>query len=170
MSIFDTNHFEHRGNTENDTALTTANQTQQCIIELCSGTLRSIKIFTPDLQKDLYDNEKFRETLLNFCRGNRHAQIQILTADTSKAIRQGHQLIHLAKKLTSVVKIKIQADEYQNSAISFLLADQANFIFKNLQNNYTFSSECKYRNTILQDFFSAAWEQAEQDIESRNIY
>ncbi|VAW70617.1 hypothetical protein MNBD_GAMMA09-370 [hydrothermal vent metagenome] len=170
MSLFDTINFEHRGNTENDIQLKTDNETQQAVIDLSSNALRNIKIFTPDLQKEIYANNTFRETLIGFAKGNRHAQIQILTADTSKAIKQGHPLIPLAKKLTSALTIKIQPEEYQSSAISFLLIDQSNFIFRNLHNKYTFISECKYRNNILQAFFSDAWEQAEQDIETRNIY
>ena len=170
MSLFDSTNFEYQGNTENDVTLKTGEDIQQSIIDISSSALRSIKIFTPDLQRNLYDNEDFRNTLLNFARGNRHAQIQILTADTSKAIRHGHQLIRLAQKLTSVVQIRIQAEEYRNPSVSFILADQSKFLFKNPSNQYAFISECEYRHNRLELFFTSAWEQAEQDIETRNIF
>ncbi len=170
MSIFNTTSFVRQGNTENDIQLSSTDEISESVIHLSTTALRSIKIFTPDLEHKLYDNELFRQTLLSFCRGNRHAQIQILAADTSSAIHYGHQLIRLTQQLTSSMQIRNTPEEYQSTGISFLLIDRSSFIFKaDSTKNTALESDCKHRTNRLVEFFTPAWEQAMQDPQTQRL-
>ncbi len=170
MSMFISNNFERQGNTENDLPLKGAEEICSEINSLSSSALKSIKIFSPDLEHALYNNENLRQTLLSFARGNRYAQIQILAHDTSEAMRQGHQLIRLSQQITSAMQLRITPEEYQNDDLSFLLIDQSVFIFNADSNKHrAFKSNCKNRAEILLDFFNRVWEQAEQDSKTRRL-
>lgn len=170
MSIFDIKNFERSGNTDNDIYLENNDDTKESINKITSSALRTIKIFTPNLQRDIYDNEDFRENLLHFTRGNRHAQIQILVNDSSFAIQQGHRLIRLAQKLTSAMQIRITPEDYQDTTMSFILVDQSDFLFKaDITANRALLSNCKHRSNRLLEFFTPAWEQAEIDPQIRRI-
>jgi len=168
--MFNTTNFERQGNSEKDIQLEDNEQTREAIIEISETALRSIKIFTPDLEHRLYDNELFIKNLLNFVRGNRHAQIQILVSDTSHSIRYGHRLLRLAQKLTSAMKIKITPEEYRIARISFLQVDQTDFIFKHdYSKKIAIQSSCKSRNIKLHELFNPAWEQAEDALNSKTL-
>ena len=170
MSLFNTKDFERQGNSENDIQLDNADDTREAIIQLSSTALRSIKIFTPDFEHDLYDNDELRKALLQFTRGNRHAQIQILVSDLSKAIHYGHRLIRLAQQLTSVMQIKNTPEDYQDTNIGFILIDQTSFIFKaDASKQPAVQSECKNRANKLNEFFTPAWEHAQTDPQIRRI-
>lgn len=170
MSIFDITNFERSGNTDNDVQLDNNDDIKNAINKITETALRTIKIFTPDLQHNLYDNDLFREILLNFTRGNRHAQIQILVNDSSAAIQQGHRLIRLAQNLTSAMQIKNTPEEYQDTSMSFILIDQSDFVFKaNSTANKALLTDCKHRSNKLLEFFTPAWEQAELDTQIRRI-
>jgi len=170
MSYFDFSNFERQGNIDNDIQLNGNEEISQSVIELSSGTLRSIKIFTPDLEHAIYNNDRFRENLLSFARGNRHAQIQILVEDLSSAMHNGHRLIQLAQQLTSALTIKNTPEDYQNTNITFVVFDQSNFIFKpDRSSSYAISSDCKHRANRLLELFTPAWEQAEQSVQTRRI-
>jgi len=170
MQLFNSTNFEQQGNTENDIQLNNNDEICESIIQLSSNALKSIKIFTPDLEHHLYNNDNVRKILLDFTRGNRHAQIQILAADTDSAIRQGHQLIRLAQQITSSMQIRITPEEYQNENMSFLLIDQSHFIFKSdITKSKAISSNCKQRANKLLDFFTLTWEQATQDLKTKRI-
>jgi len=164
MSIFDSTNFERQGNTENDTQLENINDTRKAILKLTDSALRNIKIFTPNLEPELYDTDRFRKALLDFSRGNRHAKIQILATNTENAAHQGHQLIRLAQHSPSILQIKNTSKDYQALNFSFLLIDQSNFVFKRTNSGSTLLlSNCTHRANRLLEFFTAAWEQSEID-------
>jgi len=170
MQLFNSTNFEHQGNTDNDTQLNNNDEICESTIQLSSNALKSIKIFTPDLEHHLYSSDNFRKNLLDFTRGNRHAQVQILVTDTDSAMRQGHQLIHLAQQITSSMQIRITPEEYENENISFLLIDQSNFIFKaDITKSKAINSNCKQRANKLLDFFTLVWEQAKPDSQSQRL-
>ena len=170
MSIFDVASFERQGNTEHDIHFDNSEGVSNAICQIADSALRTIKIFTPNLEKDLYDNECFREVLLKFARGNRQAQIQILATDTTTAIHHGHRLIPLAQQIPSSMEIRNTPEDYQDTSISFILIDQSSFIFKpDHASKDAIQSECKHRANKLQEFFTPAWEQAEQDPHTRRF-
>lgn len=161
MPLFNSTHFERQGNTVDDITLDSNNDIRESVTQLSTTALRNIKIFTPDLESPLYNNDDFRKNLLDFARGNRHAQIEILVTDTDSAIRQGHRLIHLAQQMTSALQIRNTPEAYQNENISFLLIDQSAFLFKaNYTKQHAITSECNYRTNKLYDFFTLIWEQS----------
>jgi len=168
--MINTTNFERQGNIENDISIDNIEQTREEILKITKTALRSIKIFTPNLERDLYNNNDFREALLNFCRGNRHAKIQLLSADTSHGVQYGHQLIRLAKKITSSMQIRNTPEEYQEEKISFILIDKSDFIFKqDYTKQYALKSDCKSRAIKLYEIFTTIWEQAEQDPQTKTI-
>lgn len=166
MKIFNTSNFLIQGNIENDEALESVEDSAKKVISLANSALRSIKIFTAELQPSLYNRETIKKCFLNFLRGNRHAQIQILISDSTLALQCGHHLIHLAQELPSKVEIRITPEDYRNTGMSFLLLDNRGFIYQADQAIY---STCKYRANKLLDFFTPAWEQAEQDPQTRRV-
>ena len=171
MSLFELSDFERTGNTEQDTHFTDLNGTRDAINQITQQTLKTIRIFTPDLEAAVYDNEEFTKNLLAVVRGNRHAQIQILAFETTSAINCGHALLRLAHELTSTIEIRIPAEEYQQTSISFLLADKKGFVFRANAKEYNgiYNPDCKYRSQKLAEIFTAAWEHAEPDLQSRRL-
>ena len=170
MATFDFTNFERKGNTENDIQLNSAQEISAAVIHATEKTLRTIKIFTPDLEAETYNNDELRKQLLAFTQGNRHAQIQILVDDISAALRSGHKLIGLAQQLSSIVTIKDTPADYLGTHISFILFDQAGFIFKSNNTSHSaISSNCKNRSNKLHAFFTSAWDQAEQNIHTRRL-
>lgn len=171
MATFNSSNFERQGNTKNDIALNNQDAKRESILKLSNSALRSIKIFTPDLEPELYDNEKLRENLLAFVRGNRHAKIQILVTDTALATQKGHQLIRLAQQLTSSFQIRNTPEEYQQNNMSFLLIDQSSFFYKPSERTQpAIQSECKLRTSKLHEFFTLTWEQSEVDPASQSFH
>ena len=158
------------GNTEQDQMLHSLADMHTAMLEATRNALRSIRINTPDLENDLYDYDPFISALTAFVRNNRHASIQILVQDTRSAIQRGHSLIRLAQRLTSSIEIRKPAskDQYNNS--SFIVFDNAGFIFKtNHSNSALYNKQCKPRATKLLEIFIPAWELSEQDIETRRL-
>jgi len=54
MAAFDFTNFERKGNIENDIQLNSAQAISEAVIQETENTLRSIKIFIPDLEAEIY--------------------------------------------------------------------------------------------------------------------
>jgi len=172
MSNFGLENFERTGNIEQDSHFTELDSARYFINQLCQQTLKIIRIFTPDLEAALYDNEEFTKNLLNMVRGNRHAKIQILTLETASASRRGHALLRLAHELTSTIEIRIPTEEYQQTGVAFMLSDTSGFVFRPDSKEYNgiYNPGCKSRSQKLAEIFTSMWEHAETDLQSRRLH
>ena len=171
MSLFDLSDFERQGNIDNDVRFNSPEEEKELLIPLVSNALRTIQIYTPDLEPIIYNNQEFIDSLLNMARGNRHAKIQVLALDTSTGAHQGHALLRLAHQLTSTIEIRIPTEEYQEENMAFILVDQKAFIYRPDVKSFDgiYSPECKYRAGKLSETFTMVWEHAEQDTEARRL-
>jgi hypothetical protein len=59
-------------------------------------------LMTPDLEHERFDNELFINALSAFARSSRYTKTQILLADTRLAIEDGHRVIKLVRRLSSL--------------------------------------------------------------------
>lgn len=158
------------GNTDQDQVLDTLPAIQATLLEATGNTLRSIRINTPNLETELYDYDPFISALTGFVRGNRHASIQILVQNSDDAIKRGHGLIRLAQRLTSSIEIRTPASEEHFTQASFIIFDNAGFLYRNIgDRTAVYNQQCKQRAGKLLEIFTPAWEQAEQDIETRRL-
>jgi len=170
MAIIDFTNFERQGNIDDDLRLESANEITQAVLEQTANTLQSIKIFSHDLEKDIYNNDDFRAALLKLAQGNRHAAVQILVNDISTALNEGHKLIGLAQQISSIATIKDTPVDYQGLNVSFILFDKDCFIFKPDKNiNMAIQSNCRSRANRLAEFFDSAWAYAEQNPHTRRL-
>jgi len=171
MGIFDLSEFERQGNIEDDIHFDGIDQEKDLLVRATSSTLRSIQIYTPDLEPAIYNNQLFIDNLLTMSRGNRHAQIQILAADTTSAVRNGHLLIRLAHQLTSVIEFRKPVDEYREDNVAFVLIDKKGFLYRPDISYFSgiYNPDCKYRSEKLSEIFTIAWEHAEIDVETQRL-
>lgn len=68
MAIIDFTNFERQGKTEDDIRLESANEITQAVLQQTASTLQTVKIFSHDLEKDIYNNDAFRAALLKLAR------------------------------------------------------------------------------------------------------
>ena len=171
MSVFDLTDFERQGNVENDVHFTSLDEAKELLSQLIGSALRTIQIYTPDLEPTLYNNQAFVDGILAMSRGNRHAQIQILALDTTSAAHHGHAILRLAHQLTSTIEIKIPSEEYQEENLAYILVDKKGFIFRADSNTSEgiYNPDCKYRSNKLSEIFTMAWDHADVDPETRRL-
>jgi hypothetical protein len=98
---------------------------QQAAIALLAQAKREVLIVTTNLEHERFDNEDFINALSAFARSSRYATTRILVADPSLAVTEGHRLVKLARKLSSLVEIRQLHDDDIDSSQpqSWLVAD-----------------------------------------------
>lgn len=161
-----------QGNYDQDQQLSGPDAVRNAVEEISGQATRSIRILSHDLEPLIYDQQPFLDNLLNMARGNRFASIQILVADSSLAVKRGHGLIRLARKLTSAMQFRILPQDYDSSRNVFLLVDQCGFVYRSDYSSMQgiMNAQCEFRSKILADEFDRAWELGQHDPQTQNIY
>jgi hypothetical protein len=84
---------------------------QNAAIALLAQSKREILIVTPDLEHARFDNDEFINALSAFSRSSRYAVTRLLIANPSLAVTEGHRLVKLARKLSSLIDIRQLHDD-----------------------------------------------------------
>ena len=84
---------------------------------------KSVKIFTQELDPELYDQPEFLKIMSDVARNRKHCKIQILIRSPEKAAKSGHRLVELQKRLTSAIQIHSIPEGEASNNDEFMVVD-----------------------------------------------
>ncbi len=95
-----------------------------CAIDrMAEQAKRRVKIFTQELDHELYDRPELSDLLLTACRENKGCVISILLKDANRAAKHGHRLVDLQQRLPSGVEIRTLPREYEDMTDEYFIVD-----------------------------------------------
>jgi hypothetical protein len=103
--------------------LSTLDEYRAAVAELATRAQRSMSIYTPDLEPQLYDQDCFLEPMKRLVLARSHARLRVLIADPGRAAREGNRFMQMARRLTSYIDLRNVAPEYRSNPCSFIVAD-----------------------------------------------
>ena len=133
---------------------------------------RKINIFSQDFDTEFLDNDQVSDALRTFVvENNRAARVRLLIQRPENAIRQGHKLVELARKLTSFLEIRRPASQHAAIADAYLTFDNNSYLYRELGNRPE-GSGC-YQNSLrtleLNRKFDEIWAMSEPEPEFRRL-
>jgi len=132
---------------------------------------RQIRIFSPDLDPNIFDNDELRNRLFNFASQHPYAEIHILVKNPLLLVQNGHRLLHLYHRLPSRVQMRTLKPANKTSHTEFMLTDQTGILYKQSLNRYT--GYAVYWSpldaTELANEFDTLWNASEPDPELRSL-
>lgn len=100
-------------------------------LQLLARTKRRLAIELPRLDAELYSSSAELDELRRIATAGRGAQIRILLHDPVAALREGHRLLALVQRLTSVFLVRHPVEEADMaSTSSCLLTDTGGYLFQ----------------------------------------
>lgn len=103
--------------------LSTLDEYRAAVAEIATRATRSLSIYTPDLEPQLYDQDCFLEPLKRLVLARSHARLRVLISDPARAAREGNRFMQMARRLTSYIDLRNVAPEYRSNPCSFIVAD-----------------------------------------------
>ncbi len=97
---------------------------------------RSVCIYTPDLEPWLFDHSTIQQALTQLLLASPRNQLRVLVQDSGRAVRQGHRLLHLAKRLTSNMHLRKLNPEMAAPDAAYLIVDEVGLVLRNLNERY----------------------------------
>lgn len=92
-------------------------------LQLLRQVRRELFIVTPDFEPDRYNDTGFSEALSAFVRRNRHADARILLGDPAIALRWGHRVVNLSRRLTTRLRIRQLHEADYDPEQAWMVAD-----------------------------------------------
>jgi len=100
------------------------------VAEIASRARRTLSIYTPDLEPQLYDHDLFLEPVKRLVLARSHARLRVLISDPGRAVREGNRFMMMARRLTSYIDLRNVATEYRSNPCSFIVADAKAIAFR----------------------------------------
>ncbi len=100
------------------------------VAEIATRAKRSLSIYTPDLEPQIYDQDSFLEPVKRLVLARSHARLRVLISDPRRVVREGNRFMMMARRLTSYIDLRNVAPEYRSNPCTFMVADDKSIIFR----------------------------------------
>ena len=92
-------------------------------LALLQQAQRNLCIYSHDLEPWLYHHSSVQDACTRFLLASPRNQLRILLRDPSRAVKEGHRLLSLSRRLSSNLQIRKLHPDYPSEELAFLLAD-----------------------------------------------
>lgn len=148
-----------------------AGELRDATLELIGSARHDLCIYSRDLEPSLYEDATVLEAIRKVALSGRGARVRILLQDPTRAARDGHRLVDLAQRLSSIVHIRRPAEEDLQYAGAYLLTDSGGYLYRTFGDRFEAEGDLYYppRRDELKRQFDAVWERAETPPELRRL-
>jgi len=155
-----------------DIELLTRSETRHATELMLRQCLSTLEVFSRDLDPLLYDHQPFLDALGALCLGNRKARVRFLVQDPMPAVKRGHRLIELSRRLSSSIELRQPHPDYRQHNEAFMIADSCGLVYRSLADRYegtaNFYDPVNAQRKL--DFFTEVWERSEAHPEFRRLH
>jgi hypothetical protein len=129
------------------------------VAELATRAHRSLSIYTPDLEPQLYDQDCFLEPLKRLVLARSHARLRVLISDPGRVSREQNRFMQMARRLTSYIDLRNVAGEYRNNPCAFIVADDKAIAYRQQASRWEGIVEFDDANVVRRylAYFDEAW-------------
>lgn len=140
-------------------------------LALIQQAQRSLCLYSEDLEPWLYHSSSVQQACTRFLLSSPRARLRILLRDTTHAVKEGHRLLALSRRLSSNLHIRKFNPDYPSDELAFLIADDRGLFLLpelNQQSGYTlYNDPARVRQRQTQ--FDQAWDTSITDPDLRSF-
>lgn len=141
------------------------------VLALIQQAQRSLCLYSDDLEPWLYHHSSVQQACTRFLLSSPRARLRILLRDSTRAVKEGHRLLALSRRLSSNLHIRKLNPDYANEESAFLIADDRGLLLRpelNQQSGYTlYNDPARVRQRQTQ--FDQAWDTSITDPDLRSF-
>jgi GNAT superfamily N-acetyltransferase len=142
----------------------------QATLQVIAEVRRELCIYSRDLDPAVLNTNALLEALRALCL-RPGASIRLLLQDSSRAVKDGHRLIELARRLPSSIEFRCpQAEDLQYTG-AFVLNDNFGFLARSFGDRFECEGDLYHiaENARLKRYFGEVWERARVASEFRRL-
>lgn len=153
-------------------SLGTSEENQEVAVNLVRQAKRTLVIAGRDLDAALYNNDAFCDAVAQLATRSKYSHIRMLIQDSNPLVQNGHCLLHLARRLTSFMEIRIFGNEFKNFNQAFLIVDDSGYIKRKNADRYDAIANFNDAFTAreMAKAFQGMWDESEADPQLRRLH
>ncbi|RJG14609.1 histone acetyltransferase HPA2 [Pseudomonas cavernicola] len=140
-------------------------------LALLQQAQRRLCLYSADLEPWLYHHSSVQEACTHFLLAHPKNRLRILLRDPTRAVKEGHRLLQLARRLPSNLQIRKLHPSYPSEEIAFLLADGNGLLLRPELDQYAgyalYHDPARVR--LRQTQFDQAWDTSITDPDLRSF-
>ena len=110
--------------------LSSLDEYRAAVAELAKRANRTLSIYTPNLEPELYDQDMFLEPLKRLVLARGHARLRVLISDPARVVREGNRFMQMARRLTSFIELRNVPPEFRDNPAAFIIADASAIAYR----------------------------------------
>ena len=110
--------------------LSSLDEYRVAVAELAKRANRTLSIYTPNLEPELYDQDMFLEPLKRLVLARGHARLRVLISDPARVMREGNRFMQMARRLTSFIELRNVPPEFRDNPAAFIIADSSAIAYR----------------------------------------
>jgi hypothetical protein len=141
------------------------------LAELAREAQRIVRIFSDELDPELFDNVALTDELSRVARHGRQCEVRILIKDSVQLVKRAHRLGALHRRLMSAVPIRKLTYAPDHYVPNYVLIDTVGvFYIPNEENKVCFlNRDDRALVKHLSEQFDDLWQKSLTDVELRNM-
>lgn len=141
------------------------------LISMAGQARRNMRLFTQELDHELYDHDALIDAISRSCRENRLCTLSILLKDANKVAKLGHRLVELQKRLPSLIEIRSLPRDFHDRTDEFFIVDELAMVKKFALGRMR--GHCEFRSIPdaikFSRQFNDIWERSQPCLELRRL-
>lgn len=132
---------------------------------------RLIRIYSQELDPDLFDDPEYAELVSQFARRNAYTHVRILIHSSARMVQSGHRLLTLMHRLPSKIQIRLVPEEQLDEERTFLLVDESGILYLPKFHEYLGFADYDNRPLVKQFVgeFDSFWNRSREDPNLRRL-
>ncbi|WP_028628739.1 DUF7931 domain-containing protein [Metapseudomonas resinovorans] len=140
-------------------------------LALMQQARRRLCLYSPDLEPWLYHNSAIQLACTRLLVSDPKCQLRILVRDLSRAVKEGHRLLSLSRRISSNFQIRRINPDHPSEDLAYLIADDRGLLVRPEPEQY--AGYALYndpgRTRLQQTCFDQAWDLSITDPDLRNF-
>jgi len=141
-------------------------------VALCESASRHISILSPKLDHAVFDHQDLASALSALARRGRQTEVRILVQDSQDIVSRGHQLLQLARRLPSTVRLQVLKEHPDWRGQTIVIRDRNGVLYhpQDVQANGFFEPDSRASTQRHLELFDSLWRYSEQDPQLRALH
>lgn len=153
-------------------AIETLEECTAVSLALAQQATHTLQLFTRTMDERIYDTEPFLEAVRQLAIRGRFSRIEILVQQPDHAVKNGHRMIELSRRLSSAIALRTVHVDFRNYNEAFLIADEVGYLKRPLADR--FESKASFYDPLeareMLRFFHKVWEMSSRDPEHLRLH
>lgn len=144
---------------------------QAAAVAVAQVARRQLRVLSYDLEPQIYGEPAFIEVARALAVSGRYATVRVLVQDSARAVREGHRLIELARRLPSYIEMRNPHADHRYVIEAYLVADERALLYRKQGDRYEGFADVDdpLEARRLAREFDQVWARATPDPELRRL-